>query len=223
MAYDTGGGGGVATTLIESTRFSYSKPYDLVGEATPESLQQINEMLRELYTAANRTDDAGLKVTGTVTDGNLVVFDGATGTQVRDGGATTGAILVSHTVITDAQMKLLLTTPIELIAAPGAGKVIDIIANRWSCNITANGSVSVTGTIRLNTINVTLVTAGTMISAGSNGERETKSALTTFNTMGTAHTNRAVEIVGSANAGAAFASVDGFHITLVYHITDDPN
>jgi hypothetical protein len=57
----------------------------------------------------------------------------------------------------------------------------------------------------------------------NDGERETHTAGSFFSNMDNPLTNRAIEIVGSANAGGTFASTDGFHIALLYEVMDDPN
>ena len=124
--------------------------------------------------------------------------------------------------LTDAEMKSLNSTPVQLIAAPGAGKRLIIVRLGGTCNTTTNGGTGVNGTVRYSVVNVNLFTF-TMISAGVNGPREITQDATTFSTINNVLTNRAVEIVGSENAGGTFASTDGFHIAVLYEEMDDPN
>ena len=142
MAYDLGGGGGTAGDVVEGSRFSLSKPYELTGAPTPEMIRQLNEMLGELYFAANRIDEVGLQGPSSATDGNLAVFDGTTGQKVRDGGVQTVSTLRTRTVVTDAQIQSLNTSPVEVIAAPGAGKFIVVIG----CALIKESSAGAYGT-----------------------------------------------------------------------------
>lgn len=123
MAYDIGGGGGRSQTDIVSDRIAFAKPHDIYGEWSSDVAQKLNEMLDDLYNIANRTDDVGVKGPSSAVDGNIAIFDGPTGKIIKDGG-TAAHLLIASKPLTEAEIEALNTTPIEIIAAPGNGRII---------------------------------------------------------------------------------------------------
>jgi hypothetical protein len=53
------------------------------------------------------------------------------GSTLRVNMGTIGAIQVATVTLTSAQLKALRATPVQLVAAPGAGKVIQAISSFW--------------------------------------------------------------------------------------------
>lgn len=109
--YDTGGGGGKAPSLTANNRFSLAKPYDLSGDATPESLSQIDEMMQQLYEShrllyslledGGIINSSGVASTGSgdvagpasSVDGRIAEFDGTTGKVLVDSGKLTADVV----------------------------------------------------------------------------------------------------------------------------------
>lgn len=156
-------GGGRAGS---ETRDNYAldKPYDLFGEPSADKMQQLDEMLTDLFRRSTKvaSDVAAIQNTsgssGDVTgpagagSGNIAVFSGITGKVIADGGSTIAGVIasavaqsiaatgvISLTVdITEAQFEAANTTPITLVPAQGAGTVIMPIATWMEVNITTD-------------------------------------------------------------------------------------
>ena len=133
------------------------------------------------------------------------------------------ALTTAIVTISDTQMKALSTTPVTLIAAPGAGQKLICFGLHACCNISTNGGTNVTGTVRYAVANTAAFPSFTMITGGINGARETSQAMSTFNQLSPALTNRAIELTSASSAGSSYASIDGFHIAILYDVMNDPN
>jgi len=98
--YSQGGGGGIAGDGTVPDQFALDKPYDISGDPTAEKMQQIDEMLRYLYTAITRAQD-GLDATGagdvvgpsSAVDGDVVKFSGTTGKLIADGSKLVSSLV----------------------------------------------------------------------------------------------------------------------------------
>jgi hypothetical protein len=152
-----------------------------------------------------------------VTDGAAVVFDGTTGKLIKQGSAS--PVQTKVVTITDAEMKALNTTPKQLLTAPGANQII-LVTQMWATvNVTTNGGVTVNGTVRYDTALQAIVAAHNMVVNAVNGRRTTRNVMVELVGGDTSdHSNNGVEIIGSANAGATYASVDGYHIYMEYFV-----
>lgn len=155
MAIDQGGGGGRAGSDTNDDIYALDMPYDISGEPTADKMQQLNEMLTDLFrrstrvagdvtTINNSTSSGGGDVSGpagAVAD-NIAVFDGVTGKIIKDGGSTIAAAIASAVAsavaatgvisltisVPQATLELANTTPITLVAAQGAKTVIMPVA-----------------------------------------------------------------------------------------------
>jgi hypothetical protein len=115
--------------------------------------------------------------------------------------------------ITDAQMKSILTTPVELV--PGIGGLwICVLAVHVRMDCTVFGT-AVNGTVRYAVVNQICWGPATLVS--TTGKRFNAASLSQFNIQtATELLGRSIEMVGSANAGASFATVDGTHVEITY-------
>ena len=149
MAYGIGGGGGRVPGFTENPRFSLSKPADLTDLTDPGQVNQLDEMLRELY-ASHRLlyqvlEDGGIigddgaassgsgDVVGpsSAVTNQLAMFDGTTGKLIADSGYTaasliagvTGTLSISVKDLTELEIESLATTPVLHIAAGDADQI----------------------------------------------------------------------------------------------------
>lgn len=141
--YSAGGGGGRASSTTDNTQDALDQLYELVWPFSPQTAQQLNEMMLLLHRSStkrysdiqtiNSTLSTGVgNVTGpaSAVSGNIATFSGTTGKIIADSGSSVGSIggspvggilKQSQVTITNAQMKSLNTTPVDVVAAPGAG------------------------------------------------------------------------------------------------------
>jgi hypothetical protein len=106
--FDQGGGGGRAPDFPPVDVYALDMPYDVTGDPSVDKMQQIDEMLRLLFQAAQKNKD-------------------------RIGALNTGAngVLVSDTTLTVLQCQTLNTVPVLLIPPPTtAGQII--VPINWS-------------------------------------------------------------------------------------------
>lgn len=100
-AYDFGGGGGPATFLTENDADALSRLYELGWPITAETLQQLNEMLDQLYKS--------------------IVKRKAEITALAAIPIPTASIVSVVVNISNAELAAMATTPKVILAAPGAG------------------------------------------------------------------------------------------------------
>ena len=195
MAYGIGGGGGRAPGFTENPRFSLSKPADLTDLTDPGQVNQLDEMLRELY-ASNRlmyqvlvdggvigSDGAaagGGDVIGPsgAVDSRLAAFDGVTGKLIRDSGytastliAAAGTVFLAEADVSEAELETSGNPKKIIIPAAGAGIVIVPLQLQVFFNLTVNYTNA--PTMHLEYVgNVTDIT-GAIASLASAGAPET--------------------------------------------------
>lgn len=141
-------GGGRAGT---ETRDNYAldKPYDLYGQPNADMVQQLDEMLTDLFrrstrVAADVSDIQNSGGSGDVTGpsgataDNIAVFDGVTGKLIKDGGSNIASVIAAATAaavqatgvfaitvsIPQVQLESAFSTPVTLVTAQGANTVI---------------------------------------------------------------------------------------------------
>ena len=147
--YDTGGGGGRVETITENSRITLSKPYDVASEWSPDTAQKINEMLQQLYEAAGKVEDE---------------------VEVIQAETTVSAdVLKARVVLTDAQIQSLNTTPVTIVAAPGANKFIAVYGC-WTYKNTSAGAYGTTPnfSLRFSGLATDLTTATSLFLASAN-------------------------------------------------------
>jgi len=108
--FDQGGGGGRAPDLSINDNYALDQPYDISGEPTAETMQQINEMFMLLFKDAtrNRTRVA-----------DIATFDVV---PPAPGGRQT--IYSLYREFNTTQYRSLSTSPQMLIPAPGPGLIV---------------------------------------------------------------------------------------------------
>jgi hypothetical protein len=110
---DQGGGGGRAGTITEDDNYALDKPYDLTGQPTVETIQQIDEMLRYLYTAMKRAK-SGIASAGSgnvvgpasSVTGDVALFSGVTGKLLSDSGKLGSDLVTGPAVSVDGNIAL---------------------------------------------------------------------------------------------------------------------
>lgn len=100
-AYDFGGGGGPATSLTENDADALSRLYELGWPITAETLQQLNEMLDQLYKS--------------------IVKRKAEITALAAVPVPVASVVSVVVNISNAELAAMATTPKVILAAPGAG------------------------------------------------------------------------------------------------------
>ena len=139
-AYDVGGGGGpIGAAVDENDRYGLSKPHDLAGDMDASALAKIDEMFGILFRALQRGED-------TQRDHTTDLASLADDVSGLSGGNSD--LLVASVTLTDAQIKALGTTPIQLVAAPGADKAI-VVLNFFAEFDVTGGQYDVGPTFRL--------------------------------------------------------------------------
>lgn|SRR3990167_1039232 len=234
--FEIGGGGSPASTGSQNSLYAFDKSDELVWPPTPEQWAALNEMLAILFRNGTRaakdirTGNAAF-VTGpaSAVSGNIATFDGTTGKLLQDGGSTIAAISggdfsLADVSLTEAQLESLNTTPIQIIAAPGAGqllwvKMIYVILNvtaAYGSSPTLNAVYDGNGafTALTTTISMAWNSTGTKY---NHGTPSTQSYTTTGGGFDPA--NAAVNIRASADpsdpgTGAATARVFALYSTL---------
>lgn len=221
---ERGGGGGRAGAETDDN-YALDKPFDVNGIPTADKMALIDEMFSILFKSMTRGKSAvdtlrlltgsGGDVTGPTgaTDGNLAVFNGITGKIIKDGGAVgainsspVGGILKQAQItITNAQMKTLNTVPVDVIPAPGAGKIV-IPVMCWVHSVIVTGyNTSNSCSLRYNGIAVDIGNAQQL--AGNTPEDSYKYMSiqgTNFNSASTNPANTKVQIraTGDLTLGA---------------------
>lgn len=186
MALTIGAGGGRASDTDTDDNYALDKPYDLSGEPTAEKMQQLDEMLAFLFKGLTRgrssiTDLQNVFGSGgsgdvvgpsSAVDGDMAVFDGVTGKLIKDGGAigaingspVGGILKQTRVIVTNAQMKALNTTPVEVISAPGSGKIVIPVMCWVHSSIAVGYNTSNSCSLRYNGIAVDIGNAQTLAS-----------------------------------------------------------
>ena len=154
--FDVGGGGGRVETITENSRITLSKPYDVMGEWSPDTAQKINEMLQQLYEAAGKVEDEVEEIQAEAT--------------------VSAEVLKARVVITDAQIKTLDSVPVTIVAAPGANKFIAVYGC-WTYKNTSAGAYSATPNFSLRfdglVTDLTVATSLFLASANNSWRRPT--------------------------------------------------
>lgn len=148
MAYQPRSGGGKVGEETTDV-IVLDKPYDLAGDPDQAIVQQIDEMLGQLYDALKRTHDSIVSGTGDVVGpasaatNHVATFNGITGKLIKDGGSSisdiissvlsmitvgaiggvNGTLKTATLLLSDADIKGLSATPILIVPAPGVGYV----------------------------------------------------------------------------------------------------
>lgn len=161
-AYDQGGGGAKAGTSTTDI-ISLDKPYDIYGEWTLDIAQNLDEMLRYLYLAVKRTNEPLSNITSQRLLGRYASSSGTpqeisigTGLSLSSAGALTaaasggggtgtggsiGALTFKSVQLGTAELDVLDSTPITMVAAQGANTLI--LPQWWACYCTKdNGAWS---------------------------------------------------------------------------------
>ncbi len=136
------------------------------------------------------------------TSGNVLTSDGTNWTSAAPGSA----ISTSTTTLTSAQIKALHGTPIQLIAAPGAGKTIVVVAAMAKFTY---GGTNVFTTSGAQSIGVYYNSGTTAVLTGANfvtNAMVISSANKFSNVVGVSNTNVAAGVVDNVNV-VAFNSV----------------
>jgi hypothetical protein len=243
MAYEQGGGGGKSPSITAVSAHALSKPYDLIGDMTPEKVAQLDEMLELLFrstrfsaddlsdleTTVNNLSSGGGDVFGpdVAVDDNLVLFDGVTGKRIKDSGVSvddlatvTGLTARSVRVpLTELALEGANTTPIELVAAT-SGKILIPMSCAIELNQTAVYSNNPTISIRYGGIagNLTNTAAGAFNVGGSHSERHIISIVDTL-TIASDIVNKSLVFFLNADLTGT-GSVTGTAV-LAYYIVDE--
>ena len=125
--------------------------------------------------------------------------------------------------LSDADVKTLGTTPVTLIAAPGANMKIVVFGVGFASNTTNGGTTSVNANLRYATVNQILTSGFTIVTGTVSGPREGFVPSNAYTSINNSHANRAVEITGSANASSGYATTSGLEIAVLYETMSDPN
>jgi hypothetical protein len=139
---------------------------DSLGEAA--TVEQIEYALRDhigrevLAVLADRAESAGAgSITEITSDDASVTITDPTGPVVDlSAGGGAAVVQLATATLTDAQIKALHTTPVQVLAAPGAGKYIAVIAALVACDTTAASYTnvnSVQGELLLETVTSTRI------------------------------------------------------------------
>lgn len=156
------------------------------------------------------------------TSGNVLTSNG---TDWVSSAAPGGGMLSATVVLTSAQVKALNVTPIQLIAAPGAGKVIWITSTITKLTYGGTSAFTTGGTIQLRYNNGTGQIAQSQAGVTAQLNATTNQYLRQVPTDLATTTNTALENLsivvfnsGSAYAGNA-ANDNTFTVTCTYFIT----
>ena len=99
-AYNQGGGGGRSGTSSTVDQFAFDQPFEISGQFNTATANQINDMFRILFKALRRTED---KITSIAAQ-------------------TSSDILSASIIVPEASFEVMLTTPVQIIVAPGLNK-----------------------------------------------------------------------------------------------------
>jgi hypothetical protein len=201
QTYDatTGGlDGSAVTQFTVQVGAANNKLASLGTGSSGQVLQSAGAGSNPAYSTATYPSTAG-------TLGNVLTSDGTNWTSASSSGI--GNLLIAHKTLTSSQIKNLHGTPIEIIAAPGSGKAIQLIAfaarfNYGGTNVFVAGAAQ---TVSLYLNNNTTALLGSAVSNAMIVASATKfSSLSPFN-VGTS-VNQVAGVVDNVNV-AAYNSV----------------
>lgn len=167
------------------------------------------------FSTATYPDTAG-------TSGNVMTSDG---TNWNSSAAPGGGLLSATVVLTSAQVKALNVTPISIVAAPGAGKVIFIMSTITKMTYGGTNQFTTGGTVQLRYNNGTGLIAqsqaGTTAQINAANSTYLRQVPTDIaENLTTALENLAIVAFNSGSAYAGNAAANNtFTITVQYFIT----
>lgn len=158
------------------------------------------------------------------TSGNVLTSDGANWTSAS--AALPSQLNVATITLTSAQIKALHGTPIELIAAPGAGKTIIIMSPVWAKftyggnNVFSAGSGQVVSLYYGTTTNLTSSLVTNVAINGTNTVHFNQSVISTTGSASTNFENKAINAynVTVAEISGNAANDNTISITVLYYI-----
>lgn len=179
-----------------------------------------------LFITPQQSGGMGSGISGptSAVSGNLAVFDGVTGQILKDGGAGSGVQIVSAS-FTTAQIDALNATPITLVAAPGANKMIIGVSlgvqtkrsGVWS-NSGTNWLIRYIGVSPATTMFSVLSSFLTAAGANTHEVRSVATGPTLSNNSTSNYLNNVgveLSMTGDANPGIQTGSFD---LTLAYYV-----
>jgi hypothetical protein len=137
----------------------------MVGDSTDGNVSELlptGVAVGHIVHAVNEGATGTYTLLGTVDGATNLVLTGATGVVLAyidndawrtaesvSGGGGSGLLLKATVTLTDAQIKALPTTPVEIVAAPGAGKLIWPLSAVIVCDTSANGYTNTDNVVAL--------------------------------------------------------------------------
>lgn len=160
--------------------------------------------------------------------GNVALFDGTSGKAIKDSGGALSVLVPESFVvnrnISEAEIEDWVNNPIQLIPAPGAGKIIKVLSFAFRVNITTAYSTSPTVRLVYQGDTSSLLGTGT-ITWTTTGEklRIHEPAQITFTDLSSFDPrNKALMLTASAVPGTPGTGVATGRVSVTYSIGDLP-